>query len=284
MYKYLASCGRRWLSLALKLRPVPQHIAFIMDGNRRFAVQNGIDRCDGHSQGYKSLIDALGWCLDLGVICVSVYAFSIDNYSRSEDEVAALMKLAEEKLRSMVDDLDLICKQGVKVQVIGDLTLAPAAVQSAASAVMTATAHNNRATLNICFSYTSSQEMERAITASSLQFEEFLSTSGNPDVDLLIRTSGERRLSDFLLWQSRHALLVFTNGLWPDFNFLDLCSAILEYQQQYKYLALIKTAAARGTWLSEDCQSCKDIGRVSPISVASPPGSPSSKSSSITFD
>ncbi|KAL4853319.1 Dehydrodolichyl diphosphate synthase complex subunit [Chlorella vulgaris] len=256
--------------LAAPGRAVPHHIGFVMDGNRRFAQAHCMRKIDGHAHGYRRLIDALEWCLELGVRCVSVYAFSIDNYRRSGEEVSMLMALAEDKLAHMLEEFDVLVRHGVQVRVIGDLSLAPVAVQVAASRIMDATAHHTRAVLNLCFSYTASEELHRALDhlaaqpvssssdissshvsssssrsrgVSAAALDAHLYTAGCPPVDLLVRTSGETRLSDFLLWQCRHALLVFTSVLWPEFGFLDLVAAVLEFQRHAPHLQRLREAA-----------------------------------------
>jgi ditrans,polycis-polyprenyl diphosphate synthase len=313
----LQSWGRRLVTSLMTTRPVPKHIAFIMDGNRRFADRRSLKTYDGHSLGYQRLIDALEWCLDLGVSCVSVYAFSIDNYQRSTDEVSALMSLAETKLLSIISERKVLKRHGVRVKIIGDLTLAPPSVQQAAAAAMQATAHHDRATLNICFSYTSSHEICCALDNNTYNNDDTVGnrknnnnrssrdalsdrlwTSGCPDIDLLIRTSGERRLSDFMLWQSRNALLVFTRVLWPEFGFLDLISALAEYQTHRPHLLLLQQQQQQGC-LSVPMDNTTELFNIrttdnnnrneknrrgqleSPRAVAkSPPASPSSNSSS----
>jgi len=153
--QYLGSFLRRTVTYVLASQPVPEHIAIIMDGNRRYAERRHlINSLEGHTRGYSRLIDALEWCLQLGVTCVSVYAFSIDNYKRTAEEVATLMKLAEEKLAAMLEEQDVLHRHSVQVRVIGDLTLAPVSVRRAAEKIMSETRRNKGAILNICFSYT----------------------------------------------------------------------------------------------------------------------------------
>nr|AJU57197.1 dehydrodolichyl diphosphate synthase [Dunaliella viridis] len=271
-WKRLNKWARQLLARTMSIHAVPRHVAFIMDGNRRYAEKRHLQRIEGHRYGYEQLISALEWCLELGVKCVSVYAFSIDNFKRSSREVELLMHLAEQKLGIMMQEQAVLARHGVQVRVVGDLSLAPPGVQRAAATVMRATQHHTKAVLNICFSYTSSQEILQALdqtapahsshakwvarcqcssggsTACKLEqasmlgidvdargsncaWEDGLYTQGCPPVDLLIRTSGETRLSDFMLWQCRHAHLVFTPVLWPDFGFLDLLSALVGYQR-----------------------------------------------------
>jgi len=151
---WMKDVARRNVATVLATRPIPCHVAFIMDGNRRFAESHRMVSLEGHTFGYQRLIQAMEWCLDLGITCVSVYAFSIDNYNRSEEEVATLMILAEEKLAHMYAEQDVLSRHSVQVRVIGDLSLAPRGVINAAEAIMSATRHNTGAVLNICFSYT----------------------------------------------------------------------------------------------------------------------------------
>ncbi|KAK3270495.1 hypothetical protein CYMTET_21112 [Cymbomonas tetramitiformis] len=199
----------------------------------------------GHKHGYKKLLEALEWCLELQVECVSVYAFSIENFKRSRDEVEGLLSLAAEKLRSIAES-DVIRQHDVVVSVVGDLTTLPSDVQAAAAHVMLLTRHNKGPRLDICFAYTGRQDMFQAIQsvqegiqAGFLErgdlcedvVERCLHTASSPPVDLLIRTSGETRLSDFLLWQCSDAVLVFLEVLWPDFSFMDLVGAIVSFQR-----------------------------------------------------
>ena len=144
---------RRSVTTILKMGHIPAHVAFIMDGNRRFAERKNMESAQGHAHGYSRLLKALEWCLELGIVCVSVYAFSIDNYKRSKEEIDLLMELMESKLCSLLEDEVLLKKHDVRVQVIGNLTLAPPGVQLAAMRIMAATRERKRSTLNICFSY-----------------------------------------------------------------------------------------------------------------------------------
>jgi ditrans,polycis-polyprenyl diphosphate synthase len=145
---------RRALAAVVCSKQTPSHIGFIMDGNRRYAQQFGMETALGHSMGYSVLLDCLQWCLELDIAVVSVYAFSIDNYNRSENEVDTLMVLAERKLLELSCEAEKLAERGVRVNVLGDLTLAPERVQVAAAHVADATKHNSKCTLNICFSYT----------------------------------------------------------------------------------------------------------------------------------
>ncbi|DBA83966.1 TPA: hypothetical protein ACH3X1_006459 [Trebouxia sp. C0004] len=265
---YVWEVIKKCLIAVLRAGPIPKHLAFIMDGNRRFARKQGLQTIIGHQQGYLKLLDALQWCLDLGVEAITVYAFSIDNFRRDPREVAALMCLAEEKLLDLLCHKDIINTNQVQVRVIGNLSLLPVRVQQAANQVMAATSHHQQCRLNICMAYTSRQEMAQAVHSVHRQvaeggivavdvtadtIEQELYTHGCPPVDLLIRTSGEHRLSDFMLWQSRYAQLVFSNTLWPDYSFWDLLQALVQYQRNYPDLEKIQQMAkASQARMSED--------------------------------
>lgn len=233
-------------------KETPNHVGFIMDGNRRYAQSLGIDTMGGHSQGYHVLLDCLQWCLEFQVSVVSVYAFSIDNYNRSEEEVSSLMHLASGKLLELCREAESLEDRGLRIQIVGDLSLAPQEVQEAAQQIMDATRLNSRCTLNICFSYTSSEELVRAahmcsglVTQQTLglsHIDDCLYTADCPPIDLLIRTSGECRLSDFMLRQAHCCLLHFTPKLWPDFSYLDLLEAIILYQRHYHELQYARTS------------------------------------------
>lgn len=217
-------------SSAERQRSLPRHVAFIMDGNRRFAAQQGRTHAwEGHAAGYSSLLRVLEWCVALEVRVATVFAFSIENFKRPEAEVQRLMALAEQKFCEFLDKRALVAREGIRVRVLGDLSLLPAKVRRAAAKVMLATAANDRLTLNICFAYTAGEEMTRTLTgavraarAGLLRAEDldddFLARclyTRESRPDLVIRTSGETRLSDFLVWQANRAHLCFVDVAWP---------------------------------------------------------------------
>ncbi|GMH38777.1 hypothetical protein BSKO_06661 [Bryopsis sp. KO-2023] len=239
---------RRLVGYLLAFGKLPEHVAFIMDGNRRYALRENKDKIAGHSDGYRKMVELIHWCLDLGIPTISVYAFSIENFKRSPKEVEALMNMAERKYRELIEEGGLANEVGLVIKALGDLSLAPEGVQRSAARMMTHCdkLQKKKATLNVCFSYTSSQEICQAVSAvqggldkkeldstdvDASLLEQCLYTNSSPPVDLMIRTSGEKRLSDFLLWQCRHAVLVFENVLWPDYSFLDFVSALLAFQR-----------------------------------------------------
>eukprot|EP00192_Tetraselmis_astigmatica_P021904 CAMPEP_0117648920 /NCGR_PEP_ID=MMETSP0804-20121206/679_1 /TAXON_ID=1074897 /ORGANISM="Tetraselmis astigmatica, Strain CCMP880" /LENGTH=263 /DNA_ID=CAMNT_0005454589 /DNA_START=165 /DNA_END=956 /DNA_ORIENTATION=- len=224
---YMRRVLQQLLAWITRAGPIPQHVAFIMDGNRRFAQEHCVTRAEGHREGYSRMIDSLEWCLDLGIQCVSVYAFSIENFKRSKEEVDDLMELALDKLYHILHERSVVDRHGVKVKVLGELALLPLPLQQAAARVMKATSQNKGGALNICFSYTAHHEISTAaqsickgLRSGALDsvdvnyglFARCLQTSDSPPVDLMIRTSGETRLSDFLLLQVRfqppHAVLL----------------------------------------------------------------------------
>lgn len=314
---------RVWLLWVVSAGPIPSHIAFIMDGNRRFADRLHVDRHIGHSHGYDALLRTLKDCFDLHVKIVTLFAFSIDNFQRPPDEVSALMDLMQTKLEALIEKQGLASEYGIRVQILGDLSLLPHGARIAAEKAMAVTRKNSSAVLNLCISYTATHEIVQSIqrtcgnvvnalggdvltfTCKANNSQQCLSGSSNsnssrklrchsyqprwkdsfaddvirkadnttkegfssnctcakhcclndrivklvkdfvseeeiekhlytdlcPPPDLLIRTSGETRLSNFLLWQTSFSHLAFCKVLWPEFSFRHLFFIILEYQR-----------------------------------------------------
>ncbi|KAJ7985313.1 hypothetical protein DPEC_G00350780 [Dallia pectoralis] len=235
----------------LKAGPMPKHVAFIMDGNRRYARKRQVERQAGHTQGFDKLAETLRWCLNLNILEVTVYAFSIENFKRSKDEVDGLMELAKQKFIKLLEEQENLEKHGVCIRVLGDLTLLPRDLQQHIARAVVATRSHNKCFLNVCFAYTSRHEIANAVRemawgveqgqikssdVSEALLSQCLYSSNSPNPDLLIRTSGEVRLSDFLLWQTSHSCLVFQSVLWPEYTFWNLCEAILQYQLNYRPL------------------------------------------------
>ncbi|GAU98078.1 hypothetical protein RvY_09273-1 [Ramazzottius varieornatus] len=200
----------------LKRGPIPKHVAFIMDGNRRYANRRNLDRAQGHLLGFDKLTETLEWCLDLGIREVTVYAFSIENFKRSQDEVDCLMELAKRKFTLLLAEKEKLAEYGVCVRIIGNISLLPPDLQQIVADVAATTMTNSRSFLNVCIAYTSREEMSHAVKEVAVLCENgtidpanvtektiasHLYTKASPDPELLIRTSGEVRLSDFLLWQ-----------------------------------------------------------------------------------
>ncbi|NWI67523.1 DHDDS synthase, partial [Todus mexicanus] len=206
----------RFCGNIIKAGPMPKHVAFIMDGNRRFAQKCHVERQQGHSQGFDKLAQTLRWCLNLGIREVTVYAFSIENFKRSKEEVDGLMDLARQKFSRLLEEQENLKKHGVCIRVLGDLPLLPVDIQELIAQAVQATKNYNKCFLNVCFAYTSRHEISNAVRemawgveqgllepsdVSESLLDKCLYTNNSPDPDLLIRTSGEVRLSDFLLWQ-----------------------------------------------------------------------------------
>ena len=221
---------------------VPEHVAIILDGNGRWAKKRGLPRKAGHVAGAKA-VDALSRdAYDLGIKYLTVYAFSTENWARSEDEVGALMKL----LRSYINDrLKMGERYNIRYRAIGDLTRLDKKLQEGIEKLIEKTAGNTGLTVTIALNYGSRDEILRAVRSVSEDvkegkisvdeiddslFSSRLDTEGIPDPDLLIRTSGEERLSNFLLWQLAYTEFYFTDVLWPDFDVEELKKAIEYYQ------------------------------------------------------
>ena len=223
---------------------LPRHVAVIMDGNRRWARREGRSDDDGHRAGVLSLRTLVRGCSGLGIAYLTCYAFSTENWKRSSGEVEGLWALALEFLRSELPDL---IRQGVRVRVIGDRARLPILVRQAASVAEAATGQNRGLVLTLALNYGSRQEITLAaralcaeVAAGRLRPEQVdeaalaarLQTAGVPDPDLLIRTSGECRISNFLLWQIAYAEIWMTASLWPDFGEADLQAALDAYRRR----------------------------------------------------
>ena len=225
-------------------RKIPQHIAIILDGNGRWAKAKGMPRNYGHTAGAKNVETVCQAAHDLGVKYVTMYAFSTENWNRPEGEVEALMKLLESYLKNCIKTAD---KNNMRVRVIGDTTRLSERFQERIRELEAASAKNDGLNLQIAINYGSRDEMTRAMRRMSEDvaagkrkpeeitesvFEVYLDTAGIPDPDLLIRTSGELRLSNFLLWQLAYSEFYFTDVPWPDFHKEELERAIEAYNKR----------------------------------------------------
>jgi len=223
---------------------IPSHVAIIMDGNGRWAKQHGEDRIFGHHEGVNSVREIVEACGEIGIKYLTLYAFSTENWNRPKDEVDALMELLVGTISMETPNLH---KKGVKLQVIGDLKSLPAVCQTELAESMALTADNARVTLVLALSYSSKWEITEAVKKIAYQVEtgtlraseissrmiaEQLNTRDIPDPELMIRTSGEHRISNFLLWQLAYAEFYFTDVLWPDFRKNELYKAIISYQNR----------------------------------------------------
>lgn len=224
---------------------IPKHVAIIMDGNGRWAKSQGFKtRIKGHEIGIEALRTAATTCAELGVAYLTVYAFSTENWNRPKMEVNALMRLL---ISALSKELDVLMDNKISLKAIGDLTTLPSDVYKQLHEVIAHTSQNTKMTLTLALSYSSKQEILRAVKRIALEvaegtispndinedlFCQHLYTKDMPDPDLLIRTSGEYRISNYLLWQIAYAELHFSNKLWPEFTKDDLLTAILDYQNR----------------------------------------------------
>ena len=226
---------------AVDLSAVPAHVACVMDGNGRWAARRGLPRTAGHEAGLDALFDAVDGALEIGVRWLTVYAFSTENWTRPRDEVRFLLDFNRSILAARRDEMH---ERGVRLRFIGgrDSRLARSLLAEM-DAAAELTAGNGRLTLTVAFNYGGRAELTeavRTIVASGARPREIteetiranLATSGIPDPDVVIRTSGEYRLSNFLLWQAAYSELVFLDVLWPDFNRSHLFEAVAEYQRR----------------------------------------------------
>lgn len=238
----------------IKLGPIPQHVAFIMDGNRRFASNNCLNTTEGHSRGFAKLSETLRWCKDLGVKEITVYAFSVENFNREPEEVSFLLTLAADKLNELLDKVDELCSSGLRVRLIGNLSMLPLRIQRLGCELMLKTRHNTTSTLNVCMAYCSRDELTQSVEHLRLAVRDkfihpndidpdllsaCLYTRSSRPLDLLIRTSGEVRLSDFLVWQSAYFGPVHkvVDNYWPVFSFWNFLAAVFHYQVSVTYLS-----------------------------------------------
>ena len=237
-----------WLWQQVKNETKPEHIAIILDGNRRWASEQSLNPWMGHHHGAEKIEELLDWCLDLGVKSITLYAFSTENFQRHPKEVEELMTIAEEKLREVLTD-ERIHGHRVRVKVIGRLNLLPKSLQEMVRQVEDATKGYNEHFLNLALAYGGraeivdaarkiAQKVEKGEMKPDLidedLFERYLYTAhmAKQDPDLIIRTSGEERLSGFLLWQCAYSELCFLDVYWPDFRRIDLLRAVRTYQRR----------------------------------------------------
>lgn len=223
---------------------VPQHIAIIMDGNGRWAKARGLERTEGHKKGVQSVRKAVEAAIRAGVNCLTIYAFSTENWLRPREEVDALMDLMVYAIAQETDDL---VKNGVRLQYIGDAKRLPLKTREALQFCIDKTAHGKKLTLVIALSYSSHWELTEAIRAIVADVKQgvldsdsitegtvgnYLSTRNMPELDLLIRTGGDVRISNFMLWQAAYSELYFTDVFWPDFDEENFYEAILDFQKK----------------------------------------------------
>ena len=223
---------------------LPTHVAIIMDGNGRWAAANGKNRLFGHKNGVKSVQAIVEESARLGIKHLTLYAFSTENWNRPQEEIGTLMRLL---LQSLRNELEKLLENNIKLQAIGNIEKLPKSIQNELLHVINKTSPNSEMTLTLALSYGARDELvdmtkkisqlvkNNLISPENIDesvINEHLYTRKLPDVDLLIRTSGERRISNFLLWQIAYAELYFTDVFWPDFREQNLIDALLSYQQR----------------------------------------------------
>ncbi|MEF8848297.1 MAG: polyprenyl diphosphate synthase [Candidatus Thermoplasmatota archaeon] len=230
----------------IRKNKVPEHVAIIMDGNRRFAYKLGLRSDAGHEFGRDKLEEVLDWCLELGIKNLTVYAFSTENFKRSQTEVEKLMKLCKKELNRAFSD-SRIHKNKVRIRILGKVESLPNEIASMAKEIMEETKEYDNYSLNIALAYGGREEIIHAIQEiaddvkqGELNINEinepliskYLYTNGLPDPDLILRTSGEERISNFLLWQLAYSELYFSDVYWPGFQKKDFLEAIQTCQQR----------------------------------------------------
>ncbi|MFS0518782.1 isoprenyl transferase [Nostoc sp. UIC 10607] len=240
----------------LNPQKIPQHIAVIMDGNGRWATSRGLPRIAGHRQGARTLKELLRCCKDWGVKALTAYAFSTENWQRPVEEVDFLMHLFERLLHR---ELAQMHREGVRISFIGDLSALPKSLQTEMERSMTETLNNQAIHFTVAVNYGSRNEITRVCrqVAQLVQqgelspqevneslVEQHLYTADTPEPDLLIRTSGEMRLSNFLLWQMAYTEMYFTDIFWPDFNREAFYQALLSYQSRDRRFGQVKASVS----------------------------------------
>ncbi|WP_308197062.1 MULTISPECIES: polyprenyl diphosphate synthase [Anaeromyxobacter] len=232
------------LEARVRARPVPRHVAIIMDGNGRWAEARGLPRVLGHREGSESVRAVTRAARRIGVEALTLYAFSAENWARPDEEVGALMSLLAEFLESERGEM---MANGIRLNAIGELDRLPDVVREKLAVVRAETASNAAMTLTLALSYGGRQELVQAARRAAAakgaaleadDIEAALWTAGLPELDLLVRTSGERRISNFLLWQCAYAELHFSDVLWPDFRDRELFRAIEDFQGRERRFGL----------------------------------------------
>ncbi len=224
---------------------LPKHMAFIIDGNGRWAKRRGLPRTMGHKAGLKRLIKTTKYAFSKGIYCISVFCFSTENWNRPKDEVNYLFSLFRDNFETEFDDL---VSMGVRLRVMGDITRLPSDVQESITRAVSRSEGNTKHILNLAINYGGRAEIVRAcneavkegkvVTEESL--DRLMYTGNLPPLDFLIRTSGEIRISNFMLWQVAYAELYFAKCMWPDFNNKQLDKALLEYSRRNRRFGAIK--------------------------------------------
>lgn len=242
----------------MKSGNIPQHVAIIMDGNGRWAKERGMSRISGHKKGVESVRDIVEACGQLNIKYLTIYAFSTENWKRPQDEVSMLMRLL---VKALKDETDALHENNVRLITIGDIASLPKEVQRELADAIEKTKNNTGLTLNLALSYSGRWDILRAVKKVSLDvrsgkispedidesyFSSQMSTCGIPDPDLLIRTSGELRISNFLLWQLAYTEMFISPCYWPAFRRNNLYEAIHAYQKRERRFGLVSEQLPKG--------------------------------------
>lgn len=241
----------------LDMDRLPAHVAVIMDGNGRWAKKRLMNRIKGHEKGSQTVRTVVSACRELRIPFLTLYAFSTENWARPQSEVSALMQLLK---KFLVSERDEMMEKGICLKVLGQLERLPHDVQALVTETMAASSANHEMTLNLALSYGSRQEITDAVQSIALKVKtgqlgtadiceqvvsDHLYTAGMPDPDLIIRTSGEFRLSNFLLWQSAYAEIVVTPTLWPDFTREEFMDILTQYQKRDRRFGRVECSMPR---------------------------------------
>jgi len=232
---------------------IPEHVAIIMDGNGRWAEMRGLPRIEGHKRGAERTREVIAAAREVGVGTLTLYAFSLENWQRPDEEVSMLMKLLEFYLKKEFSEL---IKGGIVFRTIGEIWRLPDNIRTLLKDAEERSLHNKGLNLVLALSYSGRNEIIRAVKkaislgmkpegVSEAYFDSLLDTSGLPAPDLIIRTSGEKRISNFLLWQAAYAELLFTDTLWPDFTREEFFLALHDYQMRERRFGTVNTRAER---------------------------------------
>lgn len=234
------------MNIIMEENNIPTHVAIIMDGNRRWARKRNIDYRLGHKEGAKTLEKIVRYAKKAGIKYITVYAFSTENWKRSEAEVKGLMLLLKAYVEKMLAKTN---SNNIKINILGDISKLDISLQKSINRILDKTKENTGLTLNIAFNYGGRDEIVKATQKISEEVKkgninvedidekmvgDYLYTKGQPDPDIMIRTSGELRLSNFLLWQLAYTEFVFLNKYWPDFNEKDLDNAVEDFQKRHR--------------------------------------------------
>ncbi|CAB3406080.1 unnamed protein product [Caenorhabditis bovis] len=272
---FVAQDAQPWwqwmIRMLISSGPIPRHVAFVMDGNRRYAKTKHLGNViRGHEKGFVQLARVLDWCNRFGIKEITVYAFSIENFKRSEEEVSGLMRLAEEKFQKLLNDNEKLEEKRIAFRFYGNRKLLSARLCKLMDDIEEATKDYDSARLNVCMPYTSRDEIARSFETIRQQvklgnvaiddidekmIDACLDSGTGLPVDLFVRTSGECRLSDFLMWQSATTHIYFTDVLWPEFGYYQLCKAILNYQYYRSTIRKIPVDTVETEWALEKTKS-----------------------------